>query len=76
MIWNPWKEIKRLRADIERIHETWRERNEKTLHLLHSSDDARLELRNALQHIAAEEKPTSNATVKRMAKIARGALEI
>ena len=30
---------------------------------------------NALHRIAAEEKPTSNATVRRMARIAREALE-
>lgn len=30
---------------------------------------------NALMLIAAEEKPTSNATVKRMARIARQAME-
>jgi hypothetical protein len=32
-------------------------------------------LKTALDRIAAEEKPTSNATVKRMAKIAREALK-
>ena len=32
-------------------------------------------LENGLQSIAAQEKPTSNATVKRMARIAREALK-
>lgn len=36
---------------------------------------SRSRLDHALHRIAAEEKPTSNATVKRMARIAREALE-
>lgn len=63
MIWNPWKEIKRLRETMHRNNTIAR-------------DDyyTIADLRGALQDIASQEKPTSNATVKRMARIAREAL--
>ena len=63
MIWNPWKEIKRLREIMNRNNAMAR-------------DDyyTIVDLRASLHEIAAEEKPTSNATVRRMAKIAREAL--
>lgn len=63
MIWNPWKEIKRLREIMDRNNAMAR-------------DDyyTIADLRAALGEIVAEEKETSNATVKRMARIARGAL--
>jgi hypothetical protein len=58
-----WKEIKRLREQIEAYNSVARE-NYYTV----------ANLEGALYDIAAEEKPTSNSTVKRMAKIAREAL--
>lgn len=63
MIWNPWKEIKRLREIMDRNNAM-------------ACDDyyTIADLRAALGEIVAEEKETSNATVKRMARIARGAL--
>jgi len=64
MIWNPWKEIKRLREIMNRNNAMAR-------------DDyyTIADLRAALGEVAAQENPTSNATVKRMAKIAREALK-
>jgi hypothetical protein len=64
MIWNPWKEIKRLRDKVETYNSVARE-NYYTL----------ANLEGALHEIAAQEKPTSNATVRRMARIAREALD-
>lgn len=67
MILNPWREIKRLRADLQTqtdLTSMWR----KSTLLERKVTD---ELRNDLLWIAAEEKPTSNATVKRMAGMAR-----
>ena len=63
MIWNPWGEIKRLRHDLDMCS------------AMHSDDYYTIaNLRAALLAVSEEEKPTSNATVKRMAKIAREAL--
>lgn len=62
--WNPWKEIKRLREEIDQKNMMLRD-DYYTIVGLHG----------VLRDIAAEEKPTSNATVKRMARMAREALE-
>lgn len=65
MIKNPWKENRLLREELHyqsKMKNTW-------LDIAAKRDDA-------LRRIAAEERPTSNATVKRMAKIAREALEL
>ena len=92
MIWNPWKEIRRLREEMtqrdavldqqaERIHELMVKLDavshsdkmmaEQYLILLDRAE----KLNMALQRVASEEKPTSNATVKRMARIARDGLK-
>lgn len=63
LIWNPWKEINRLRGMINQKNMMARD-DYYTIVGLHC----------VLQDIAAEEKPTSNATVKRMARMAREAL--
>lgn len=63
MIWNPWKEIKRLQATMDRNNKMARDDYYEIA-----------DLRGALQAIADEEKPTSNATVKRICKMAREAL--
>ena len=71
MILNPWKEIERLREELRvrtDLTDMWR----KSAMLEGKVAD---ELRNDLLWIAAEEKPTSNATVKRMARMAREALK-
>jgi hypothetical protein len=71
MILNPWKEIERLREELRvrtDLTDMWR----KSAMLERKVTD---ELRNDLLRIAAEEKPTSNATVKRMARMAREALK-
>ena len=77
MIWNPWKEIKRLRGELEErkskidaLRRYGRDMQEEVYRLLNRAD----KLNIGLQHVIAEERPTSNATVKRMAKIAREAL--
>jgi hypothetical protein len=70
MIWNPWKEIKRLRAELQHQTELANMWRTSTLVERKITDG----LRNELLKVVAEEKPTSNATVKRMARIAREAL--
>lgn len=52
-----------------------RERNAKLLYRLSIVDDVMDEYETALRAIAAMETPSANATVKRMAKTAREALE-
>ena len=99
MIWNPWKEIKRLREELNLYVNMSIEEGRKAIFLqsdkeylqekidgLTSMDRANVEeihrlldradkLHIGLQDIAAEEKPTSNATVKRICKMAREALK-
>lgn len=43
--------------------------------LLHIEQDLNTHYENALRHIMAQETTTANATVKRMAKIARDAVD-
>jgi hypothetical protein len=101
MIWNPWKEIKRLRDQVNFYNEMAMDAGQKVVFLqsdkevlqgridafraatqirmdaFHASImDRNEKLLIGLQAIAAEEKPTSNATVKRICKIAREAMEI
>lgn len=67
MIWNPWKEIKRLRAELNGAVNT--------IYHLENQLGAECQVKvSVLKDIIAEEKPTSNATVRRMARIAREAL--
>jgi hypothetical protein len=63
MIWNPWKRIIELENEIAT--------------LLDQMMDYDIEINGlceALEEIAAEERPTSNGTVRRMGRIARTAL--
>lgn len=93
MIWNPWKEIKRLRGQVDLYNEMAMEAGQKAIFLqsdkevLRGRNDAFVrtlerheqdlaKMNNALIAIAAEEKPTSNATIKRICKMAREAMEI
>ena len=100
MIWNPWKEIKRLRGQVDLYNEMAMDagqkvvflqsdkevlqgridallyNDQKTVEALHATLDRADKLHIGLQDIAAEEKPTSNATVKRICKMAREAMEI
>jgi hypothetical protein len=71
MIWNPWKEIKRLELQVKAVTKS----EDTTLEMLHRALDRADTMHIALQEIIREEKPTSNATVKRIANIARGALK-
>ena len=78
MIWNPWKEIRRLREEldgrktkIDALRRYGRDMQEEVYRLLNRAD----KLNIGLQDIIAEEKPTSNATVRRMANMAREALK-
>ena len=84
MIWNPWKKIKFLEDCIKDDMEHLRAQSEE-INALKKSRDAYgktidrhekelVNMSNALLAIIAEERPTSNATVKRMARIARTAL--
>lgn len=72
MIWNPWKRITQMQEII-----TYNEvRIAGMLDMMDRDTASFMDMRNVLTGIAAEEKPTSNATVKRMAKMAREALEM
>lgn len=78
MNWNPWKKIRKLEEQVKifsdiAILECDKARYlESYTEILNRRDIKRI---NALQKIADEEKPTSNATVRRMVAIARGALD-
>ena len=61
---NPWKRITELEDQIADLLDQMAQYDIEIGGLLDALDD-----------IAAEEKPTSNATVKRMARIARDAME-
>jgi adenylosuccinate lyase len=78
MIWNPWKEIKRLRNKLD-VEARWFEASERhntdLREEVHRLMDRSNKLNIALQNIIAEEKPTSNATVKRIVRIAREGLK-
>ena len=71
LIWNPWKEIKRLRHQLSRAKHNETLDLGEILRLLDRADKLHIGLRD----IIAEEKPTSNATVKRMARMAREAIK-
>jgi len=83
MIWNPWKEIKRLREEAVKLN---RDKDNLSAVIQEMKRDAERDKNNpladrfhkfsiALQSIADEEKPTSNAKVRRMVAIARVALD-
>ena len=78
LIWNPWKEIKLLREQLDASSSRYikmmddRDRLLKEVHRLLDRAD---KLHVGLRDVIAEEKPSSNATVKRMARIAREALK-
>lgn len=85
MIWNPWKEIKRLREEVDKLNRdkdnlsaVIQEMNfeiVRDVDEIHRLLDRAGKLNIALQRIIDEEKPTSTATVKRMAAIAREGLK-
>lgn len=85
MIWNPWKEIKRLREEAVKLNRDKDHLSEVTQGMgfeivrhvdeIHRLLDRADKLNIALQRIIDEEKPTSTATVKRMAAIAREGLK-
>jgi hypothetical protein len=71
MIWNPWGEVKRLNIALKKqtlATEAWCESMAYHADRLNHAEDA-------LYAIIAEEKLTSNATVKRMARFAREVLK-
>jgi phosphoenolpyruvate-protein kinase (PTS system EI component) len=93
MIWNPWKEIAKLReeiatkdavlemrlADWQRADDLATQKQKRIFEIAKERDNALEDneyyLRNFRQ-IAAEEKPTSNATVKRICKIAQEVMDM
>jgi hypothetical protein len=92
MIWNPWKEIAKLREQLglyvdmafeegqkvsflQTNKEVLQGRNDALVRTLERHEDDLAEMSKVLQDIAAQEKPTSNATVKRICKMAREALK-
>lgn len=65
-----WRTIKNLRRELEvtrQIADMWKDS-------VRLRDEEITDLSDALKRIAAEEKPTSNSTVKRMAQMAREVL--
>lgn len=78
MILNPWKEIRRLRGELNSAqrHLHFAILEEACLREMLQSQDQRISaMRDILDKIGLEEKPTSNATVRRMANLAREALK-
>jgi hypothetical protein len=92
MIWNPWKEIAKLREEAKRMAvfrqydkdfidqqrakiDALSYNEQATVEALHATLDRADKLNLALQDVIAQEQPTSNATVRRMAKIARAGLQ-
>ncbi len=93
MIWNPWKEIKRLREEIAikdvvldmRLAD-WvtadalaDQKQKRIYEIAEERDNARRDNRwylDNMRQIAAQQKPTSNATVKRICGIAQQVLDV
>lgn len=79
MIWNPWKEIKRLREELNvaKYYIRMATAEETSLRELWSMADQRLSaVRNVLDQIGLEEARTSTAAVKRICNMAREGLKI
>jgi hypothetical protein len=78
MIWNPWKEIKRLREELHMVkyHLDLATMEENTVRECWVQTDQRLHaVRDVLDKIGLEEKTTSNATVKRICRMAHEGLQ-
>jgi hypothetical protein len=71
MIWNPWKKIRQLEERIK--HEM--DCTDKFMELSVDFSNKLSRANDALQSIADEENPSSNAKVRRMVAIARVALD-
>lgn len=77
MIWNPWRKIKQLREYLETSSNVVENLRHYLLHEQRHIAELKKEIatyEHALRDIADMEKPSSNATVKRMARMAREAL--
>ena len=71
MIWNPWKKIRQLEDRLKHEMDCTDEFMELSVDYSNKLSRAN----DALKNIVAEEKPTSNAVVKRMAAMAREGLK-
>jgi hypothetical protein len=79
MIWNPWKEIAKLREELHmaKYHLRLSNMEENAVRDCWVRSDDRLHaVRDVLDRIGLEEKTTSNATVKRICQMAREGLKI
>ena len=70
MIWNPWKALRELRKESEETIACLTSEVEYTRNRLDLAYDGLDKQQKALNEIIALVKPTSNATVKRAARIA------
>lgn len=74
MILNPWRALREQREEHIAVYSDLIRQVEKLNDELDDAVITSVVLENALRNIVAQEKPTSNSTVKRMAGIAREAL--
>jgi tRNA(His) 5'-end guanylyltransferase len=77
MIWNPWREIRKLRGQVKIFSDMALLECDKARYLKSHTDilDRRdIKRIKALQRIVDHEKPNSSAVVKHMAAIAREVL--
>lgn len=78
MIWNPWKEIKRLREDLATSSNVVENLRHYLLHEQRHITELKKEIatyKNALHEIADMETPRCSNVVRKAARVAREAFE-
>lgn len=71
----PWTKLKREIASLQTDLAMVRAQRDAAIEAFYEASDNAQERREALRAIASEERPTSNATVKRICRMAREALK-
>lgn len=72
---NPWNEARMLREELDLVRSHAMAQAEQNVATVNKLINKLMAAQEALRRVANEERPTSNATVKRMAKIAREGLK-